>query len=48
MKTKIPRIIGSPSFPQSSAIYFAPMPNEIPNAVAKAMFKHFDIVAPEN
>lgn len=48
MKTKNPRIIGSPSFPQISAKYLAPIPNDTPNAVANAMFKHFDIVAPEN
>lgn len=48
MNTKNPRIIGSPTFPQNSAKYLAPIPNETPNAVANAMFKHFDIVAPEN
>lgn len=48
LKTKIPRIIGSPSFPQNSAKYLAPVPNDTPSNVANTMFKHFDIVAPEN
>lgn len=47
VKTKIPKTMGSPSFPNKSAKYFAPTPNAPAVNVAKPLFKHLHKVAPE-